>query len=246
MADTPVWVQLALPALTAICAGLATQVAVRIKDKKAEAREQEARRSAERLGLLDPLARAAATLAWKFKTIQVKVQEGSEGSGGVHWMRQQFHLVKHPEGSAKEFGYWCNSEGFFAVSTVYATAVYFANSTRVRREYLAEQRLVRLLDAVSDSFASGVGIHHLIQDSVGQCVAASGPGELTYRQFCERIYHEDERLWFLGVLDYYREIDKRPLHERAAVCEALSALISYLTKTARTDTRNPFTGDALN
>jgi hypothetical protein len=67
------------------------------------------------------------------------------------------------------------------------------------------------------------------------------PGrEPSYREFCERIYREEERPWFLGVLDYYREVEKKMESERAAIRNALGELLVYLSKEARIDVRNPF------
>ena len=234
--DGPIWMQLTMPLLTGACGVLAGQYTTR----RAARREDESRQLANRLGYLDPLARAGETLAWKLKTVAEKIRDNSHGSGGLAWMLGQFHKIKHAEGTAKDHAYWCNGEGFFAVSTVYATAVFFAHARRARREYLKEERLVRRLDAVSEAFAHDRGIYHLVQDSVGQCVLQAPGREPTYREFCERIYIEEERPWFLGVLDYYREVDKKSEKERAGIREALGALLEYLPSVARIDVRNPF------
>ncbi len=237
---TPLWVLLTVPALTGLFAGLVANVLAQYNARGAAKRDENARRIADRLGFLDPLARGAESLGWKLKTIREKLETPRDGKGGLQWMLDQFHLAKHPAGTATDHGWWCNGEGFFATSTIYATAVFFAHSTRVRREYVGEEQLVKLLDKVSDAFASDSGIYHLVQDSVGQCTPAPSGRELSYREFCTRLYEEEERLWFLGVLDYYRQIDKKPPSELNAVRSALSDLLDYLSKTAKLNARNPF------
>jgi hypothetical protein len=236
VSEGPIWMQLTMPVLTGACGVLAGQYTVRRTTK----RDEEAHRLANRLAFLDPLARAGETLGWKLKTVEEKIRMNSSGSGGLGWMLDQFHRVKHPEGTAKDHAYWCNGEGFFAASTVFATAVYFAHATRARREYLNEGELVAHLDAVSDAFAHSRGIYHMVQESVGECVLEPSGRESTYRQFCERIYREEERPWFLGVLDYYREADKKSDGERAGIRRALSGLLVYLPTIARVDVRDPF------
>lgn len=215
-------------------------VVAQVNSRVASARELRARRAADRRGVLDPLARAAESLGWKTKTVMEKLAEPQEGTGGLSWMLQSFHRAKHPDGSPSDYGYWCNGEGFFVMSTIYATALYFSYATQARRQYVGERALVQLIDAVSDAYAQGFGIYHMIQESIGHCLAVRSAPELTYRPFCERFYREDERLWFLRILDYYRTIDKRAPEARVAVCNSLNGLLTYLVQTAQLDARNPF------
>jgi hypothetical protein len=231
--------QLTMPVLTGACGVLAGQYASRRTDR----RKEDAHRLANRLAFLDPLAHAGEAVGWKLKTVAEKIRENSSGSGGLAWMLAQFHRVKEPQGSARDHAYWCNGEGFFAVSTVYATVIYFARAARARREYLNEDALVTHLDAVSDAFAHPRGIFHLVQESVAECMLGAPDREPSYREFCERIYREEERPWFLGVLDYYREVDKKTEAERAGIRTAVGALLVYLPKVARIDVRNPFVAE---
>jgi hypothetical protein len=48
---------------------------------------------------------------------------------------------------------------------------------------------------------------------------------LSYRRFCEQIFHVEERATILKVLDFYREIHKRVGEERKRMIDSLKELI---------------------
>jgi hypothetical protein len=244
--NTPLPTQVFLLVVTGLCAGFGGILSAQFAAWLSAGKDKKARQTADRLELLDPLSQAAESLGWKLRTIADKIRENKAGNGGLQWMLGQFHGVKHQTRTETDYANWCNGEGFFAVSTVYATAILFATAMHVRRKYISDTRLVKHLDAVSDALAEGYGIYHMIQDSVGENVTMPSGQLLTYRLFCERLHQEQERAWFLNVIDYYREVDKKSEVQRAAVRNALNELLTYLPTVAKVDVRNPFAPDEVN
>jgi len=232
--QTPIWVQLVIPALTAVSAALGAVVVSQYQKAKSAREMSVAKEISNRLKYLDPLRLATENLAWKLFTIEQKIRQKKPGSGGLDWMLNTFHCIKEPQEilhrtlSTKEFGFWCNGEGFFAVSTIYVTAVYFSYARRTRREYTDDKELVQKLDAIRVAFGHEYGIYALLQDSIGEYMCADDKMEIGYRTFCMKMYQEEERLWLLNVLDYFREIDKKTEAQRFAISSAVNDLLSYL------------------
>jgi len=232
--QTPVWVQLVIPALTAVSAALGTLVVVQYQKSRVALEASRAKEAAGRLKYLDPLRLATENLAWKLFNIEQKIQQRKTGSGGLDWLLHTFHCVKEPHAilnrspSKQEFAYWCNGEGFFAVSTVFVVSMYFFHARRTRREYTDDQELVRKLDAVRVAFGHEYGIYVLLQDSIGEYVSGEDGLEIGFRAFCTKMYEEEERLWLLNVLDYFREINKKADSQRSAICLAVNELLLYL------------------
>ena len=52
-------------------------------------------------------------------------------------------------------------------------------------------------------------------------------------------FEEEERLWLLNVLDYFREIDKKTDSQRAAIALAVNNLLSYLGEKTSLTVRIP-------
>jgi hypothetical protein len=80
----------------------------------------------------------------------------------------------------------------------------------------------------------------MLQDSMGEYVGDEKGMEIGYRQFCTKLFHEDERLWFLNLLDYFREIDKKTPEQRRKIMNALHELLTYLKETTGSEIADPF------
>ena len=232
--ETPIWVQLVIPVFTAVSASLGTLVVYQYQKAKSAREELAAKEFSNRLKYMDPLRLATENLAWKWFNIEQKIRQGRSGSGGLDWMLNSFHCVKEPQNishqelSEKKFISWCNGEGFFAISAIYITAIYFYHVRKVRREYADDKDLLQKLDNVSIAFGHEYGIYVLIQDTIGEYMCSDDNKEVGYRIFCMRMYREEERSWFLNVLDYFREIDKKTDAQRRTVFDAITDLLSYL------------------
>lgn len=242
---TPIWIQLVIPILTAVCAALGTLVVSHYQKAKSAREKSIAEENSKRLKYLDPLRLATESLAWKLFTIEQKIRQKKPGSGGLEWMLHAFHCVKEPQEighktlTLKEFTYWCNGEGFFAVSTIYVTATYFLHARRTRREYTDDKELIQKLDAIRVAFGHEYGIYTLLQDSIGEYMCADDKMEIGFRTFCIKMFEEEERLWLLNVLDYFREIDKKTDSQRAAIALAVNNLLSYLGEKTSLKVRIP-------
>jgi len=99
------------------------------KMQEERSREKEKEYATIRLNHLDPLRVAAADLAERMVEIHEKVispnQLPPEHPDSVAQMTRRFHQVKHPEDREPEARsplghiYWCNGEGYFAMSSNY-------------------------------------------------------------------------------------------------------------------------------
>lgn len=231
------WVTLIVPVLTATCGGLGAFILAQSQSARAARKEREASRTSTQLTYLDPLRSAAENLAWKLFSVDEKIREREGSSGGLDWMLRMFRCVKEPSGilgrppSATEWSYWCNGEGFFAVSTVYATAAYLLHARRARRGCTGDLALMRRLDAVRLAMGHEHGIYVMLQDSIGEFVVDSNGLEVPYRRFCAMLFSEEERPWFLGILDYFRDVDRKTPEQRRAVLAALHDLLDHLSST---------------
>jgi len=243
----PVWVELVIPVLTAVCGALAGFVITQYQNSRTSRKEATAKKAEIQFTFLDPLRIAAENLAWKFFNIEQKIRKNESGSGGLEWMRGTFLRVKEPreifptrDPSYAEYGLWCNGEGFFAVSTIYAAAIYFLHARRARRECATNIALVQKLDGVRLALGHEYGVYVMLQDSMGEYVGDEKGMEIGYRQFCTKLFHEDERLWFLNLLDYFREIDKKTPEQRRKIMNALHELLTYLKETTGSEIADPF------
>jgi hypothetical protein len=238
--------QLVFPVLTALCGALSAFVIAQYQSSKTGKKERLAKQAEIQFAYLDPLRVAAENFAWKLYTIEEKIREHRDGTGGLGWMLKTFHCVKEPDAilgrspSYAEYGKWCNGEGFFAVSTIYAAAIYFLHARRTRRECAKSIELIQKLDGVRLSLGHEFGIYVMLQDSRGEYGGDPLGMEIGYRQFCGKLFNEEERLWFQNMLDYYREIDKKSVDQRRGIMSALHDLLSYLQTATGNRVNDPF------
>jgi hypothetical protein len=243
-----VLVQLVFPVLTGLCGALTAFVIAQYQTSRTNRKERLAKQTAIEFSYLDPLRIAAENFAWKLHSVEQKIRQHQSGSGGLDWMLHAFHCVKEPREifpdhrnpSYTEYGWWCNGEGFFAVSTIYSAAIYFLHARRARRECTKSIELIQKLDGVRLALGHEFGIYVMLQDSMGEYVGDAQGMEIGYRQFCTRLFNEDERLWFLNILDYFREIDKKSADQRHKIMNALHDLLTYLQTTTGGRVNDPF------
>ncbi len=232
--QSPVWLQFVLPAFTGAIGVLGTLVVSQYQAARTKRLDLAAKQAAVRLKYLDPLRLAGEDLIWKLHTIEGKIEGNEDNVGGLKWMLRMFHCVKEPQEilgrtpSETEHGFWCNGEGYFAIATIYATACFFLHAKRARREYLDDNELIRKLDDCRVAFGHEYGIYIMLQDSIGEYVSNDTGTELGFRSFCTKMYREEERLWLLNVMDYYRDIAKKSLRQRQQILSSLLSLLEYL------------------
>ncbi len=245
--ETPVWVQVLVPLLTSAIAALGTLVAAQFAIARKARRQRAAEEQSFQLQDLGPLQIAAQNLASKLATIEEKIVRHQQGTGGLEWMRHVFHCVKEPQEilgrppSQEEYAYWCNGEGFFAVSTIYALAIYLLHARRARREVPKHLDLVRRLEEVRLAMGHEYGIYVMLQDSIGEYVADKHGMPVGYRDFCTMLLDREQRPWFLNALDYFRDIDRKTPEQRGRIQTALRDLLAFLAQA----TGLPVQGDLL-
>jgi hypothetical protein len=229
----PYWV----PILLAFITGLLGFLSAYFLQKNQERKEKEREKNAIRLEFLNPLLSITRSFKSRLETIDGKLHNEREREEMYNW----FHTVKHPEHSGLnqfiDFAQWCNVVGYFAVSTIYFSAVYFYQARRVRRDFplntLKEGEAEDLLNGlakVRNVIGSGYGIYEAIQDSVGDIIKLPTGSYFSYRTFCENLYKYEERVWLYTVLDYYRDIDKKTVDERRNIISTLGELENVVEK----------------
>lgn len=229
----PVWLQILLPVLTALL-GLLSGLIVQERRAKLDIRAQKDKeRTAVQLNFLDPLLISVKDYCRRLEFIRHEFLVSPEEKTKLYnW----FHNIKHPNHpSLVDFAYWCNGEGYFAVSTIYLAAVYFYQVNKVRREFplslLNKGEAQRLLDTLAEARAAigkNYGIFTAIQDSVGDYMSYPERSYATYRNFCEGLYKEEERAWLLNVIDYFRNLRDKKLEEIQGVIDSLNKVVSVV------------------
>jgi hypothetical protein len=75
---------------------------------------------------------------------------------------------------------------------------------------------------------------------MGEYVGDEKGMEIGYRQFCTKLFAEQERLWFVNLLDYYGEIEKKSPEDRKSIMIALRELLTHLKHRTRIQADDPF------
>jgi len=221
----------------ALClADMQNQFTLQIEDVRRSSdkeKEQEKEQATIRLNYLDPLRVAASDFTSRMRLIDHKLR--NDDIGRKERMLRRYDLIKHPKAaSLTEFAMWCNGEGYFAMSTIYLAANYFAIASKARQELPLSQlkngddaRLLKCLDNIRDAFGQEYGIYETLQESVGSYMRTSPNAVMNYRQFCEMMFREEERAWLLRVIDFYCEIDKKG-SELTQMANTLTELASFI------------------
>jgi hypothetical protein len=237
--ETPAWIQVLVPTLTSVIAILGTILVHQVASARKFRKQRAAQDAAFQLETLGPLQFAAQNLAWKLREIEEKIMAHRPGGGGLEWMLRTFHYAKEPQEilgrtpTPDEYAYWCNGEGFFAVSTIYALACFLLQAARARHEGPKHRELVGKLEQVRVALGHEFGIYVMLQDSIGEYVSDERGRPISYRRFCGLLLNADERPWLLNALDYFRDIDKKTTGQRCGIRRALRDLLAFLEAATR-------------
>lgn len=203
-----------------------------------KSREKEKEFVTIRLKYLDPLRLAAEELAERINEIQNMLLNRRElpedHPDSIAKMVERFDQVKHPgrrrpeEQSGLGHIYWSNGEGYFAMSSIYRTILYFYYVNKVRREFPFGElktgddiKLIAALDSVRSAIGGYWGIFNTLQDASGEFIRLEDGKELTYFQFCQRMSNEEDRARILRVIDFYRDIHLKTNEERGQMIQVL-------------------------
>jgi hypothetical protein len=191
--------------------------------------EKEKERKKKRIEYFDPLIVYATDLLDKIKLLQKELVEKESFWVGT------FNEVKHKDRNNKQdFAFWCNGYGAGAVTTLYVTVVYFACVGKIRSELpfvqLREnddQLLLTHITDVRNAFGGENNLWVEMQDSLGNYVTDANDRILNYKDFCNKIIDPWEHIWFIRLLDFYREIHLKRLNELPRIVSTLEKLIAF-------------------
>jgi hypothetical protein len=131
----------------------------------------------------------------------------------------------------------CNGAGYFALSSIYITAVYFANASKIRSElpYIRlepadDRALLDRLSEVRAALSGKYNIWEVLQDSLGTYMRQGGGGVINYREFCGMIMDRDEFVWFLRLIDFFCDIQVKKHEELEKIISSLDQLVEFLKR----------------
>jgi hypothetical protein len=184
-----------------------------------------------RLKILHPLLVASEDLLDRMTDIKRRRNDPLKSGDMKRWFKDIKGRVWKEPGT---FAYWANDEGYFAMSTLYITAVYFYYAGTIRRDFpffeLAhggESTLLTHLSEVRASIGGKFGIWEAMQDSLGAYLAVDG-NIRDYRQFCEMIISETQAVWFNRLIDFYRDIHMKLDDQLGNIEHSLKELLAFL------------------
>ncbi len=184
-----------------------------------------------RLKILNPLLIAAEDLLDRITDIKRRRKDPALGGDMIRWFRQVKDMPRQDLG---RLAFWANDEGYFAMSTLYVTALYFYYAGTIRRDFPffelasdSESTLLSHLSQVRLSVGGKFGIWETMQDSLGAYLAKDATVK-NYREFCEMVIDEKEAPWLNRLVDFYRDIHMKLDDHLANVEHSLRALIAFL------------------
>jgi hypothetical protein len=220
------------PALGVVAAVITTNA--KLRQERRIDRDKE--REHLRLKVLNPLLIAAEDLLDRIADVNRRRKDGA----GREAMKRWFGAVKDkPRQDPDGFARWANDEGYFAMSTLYVTALYFHYAGTIRRDFPfielgpgGETTLLAKLSQARLSIGGKFGIWEAMQDSLGAYLAGKDAVK-NYREFCEMLIDEKQSAWFNRLADFYRDIHLKLDDHLANIEDSLRELISFLRDNLR-------------
>lgn len=205
------------------------------KMRKQHRLEKEKEKDQIRLKYLNPLLVAGIDYLERMADIKERRQDEGKTNKMVTWFRE---IKENKRTDKQSFEYWINDEGFFAMSTLYVTAVYLFYAGQIRRELpfieLApgdDKALLNHLSNVRTAIGSKWGIWENIQDSLGAYLGdETNKRVMSYRGFCNMLIDKSEMVWFNRLIDFYRDIDKKTEDHIEKIITSIQALIDFLNR----------------
>ena len=231
---TKVLLPLLVSPLLSVIAALIT-IYYRLRQERQNDREKE--KEHIRLKILNPLLVASEDLLGRMTDIKRRRNDHAKSDDMQYWFKDIKDKARQDQ---RAFAFWANDEGYFAMSTLYMTAVYFHYAGRIRRDFpfieLAsggETALLFRLSEVRISIGGKFGIWEVMQDSLGAYLTAADSSVRNYRQFCELIISETEAVWFNRLIDFYRDIHMKLDDHLGNIERSLRELILFLRNNLR-------------
>lgn len=227
-------IQLIVPALISCVFGIITAfITTSYKLKKQHKIEREKEKDRIRLKYLNPLLVASKDLLERTIDIKRRRMNEEEKNKMIQWFKK---IKTNERGDKQSFEYWANDEGYFAMSSLYVTAVYFCYASKIRREFPFielrpgdDKALLHHISEVRTAIGGKYGIWETIQDSLGSYLINEDDDTVkNYREFCDFILDRSEFVWFNRLIDFYRDIHKKLEDHIENIELSLKALIEFL------------------
>jgi hypothetical protein len=231
--------KLAVPALIGVLAGIVSSVITtrqRMKEVvetfklEQRAKDQETKAKVQ-IQYLNPLQIAALDLRDRIQDIQNKIE------GGDPLLRNTMQELKSRDHHGNQYVEWANGFGHYALSTLYLTNVYLASVSKIRTELPfveltsgEDQELLNHLARVRSALGGDYGIWENLQDSFGHYVKKKRGTLMNYKEFCSFIYDDANFLWFMRLVDFYRDIDLKTIPQRYEMINSLDELLKFLNR----------------
>ena len=184
-----------------------------------------------RLKILNPLLIAAEDLLDRITDIKRRRKDPGKNLDMIRWFAQVKEIARQDPG---RLPFWANDEGYFAMSTLYVTALYFYYAGTIRRDFPffelvrgGESTLLAHLSETRLSIGGKFGIWETLQDSLGAYLAKDA-AVMNYRQFCEMVIDEKQAAWFNRLVDFYRDFHLKLDDHLGNIEDSLKALIAFL------------------
>jgi hypothetical protein len=228
-------IKLVLPLILSPILGIiAALITTNYKFKREMRHEREKEKEHIRLKILNPLLIASEDLLRRFIDIKKRRKDPAKGPEMIGWFRD---IKENPWQDKLSFGYWANDTGYFAMSTLYITALYFYYASRIRSDFPftelesgGETALLSHISEVRTSAGGKFGVWEAMQDSLGTYLASENGGVKNYRNFCELIIDTPENIWFNRLIDFYGDIHLKLDDQIDNIEHSLKSLIEFLNQ----------------
>lgn len=201
--------------------------------------EKERENSKIRIQYLNPLYISSKDLSTRLNDINSELEDNNR----KQMMLNNFRYIDENTIVKENFGNWCNSDGYFCMSTLYLTSVYFLNASRVRFELPfiqlspnEDQKLLAHLSTVRTAFGKRYGVWEVIQDSIGTYIKKDNNSVMNYREFCKEISDKSKFIWFGNLIGFYKDVGSKKSHELKESVSALKELLKFLEEAQKIKT----------
>jgi hypothetical protein len=224
--------------LTAVLSIVTAYVTAYFKIRQDREVDREKQRENVRLNVLNPLLISAEDLLDRLVDIARRRKSDAKRPEMIRWFLE---AKERPQRDPAGFARWCNDEGYFALSTLYVTALYFHYAGRIRRDFpffdLAgggdQGALLSHLSEIRVAIGGKFGIWETMQDSLGAYAAKDNGSIKNFREFCEMLVDDKQAPWLGRLLDFFRDVHMKLDDQFANVERSLNALIAFLRTSMR-------------
>lgn len=198
--------------------------------------EKEKEKEKIKLNYINPLRVSAQDWQERISDIEKNVRASFINKSAEPFWIKTFKEIKDKDRTDKiSFIEWCNGEGYYSMSTLYITVVYFAYASKIRLEYPFielvpgdDDDLLEQISEVRKAFGGEFGIWEFLQDSLGRYVNKDNSRVMTYKEFCDCIIDKSESRWFLKLIDFYRDVDIKIIDKQESKLRGTNELMKVI------------------